>query len=909
MTPAAWQHFYNTEACEHCSKPFKSPKHKCRDHDHITGEFRAVLCSACNSKATLPTSLTICTHNSINYDNHFYILGIARLQNGPESHKGIHEFAGFEKKDEPSIKDWKLDTLANSTEKLKCISFGPARMQIRFIDTCSFLRGSLEKLIEMQSKMYPTKNTRGEIIGYDYTSAFPNVTTHHRCTKGIEEATMVQDILKSALRKIPFPYNGMTGPEVWSKSAVLEREHYYDDFAKKHISDQDYESVQALVAKLGMTTFRDYHDQYFEMDYLALCDIFEAFRSKYHANLGVDPAHYLGIPGAALDALLKNSGAHIENICKESCGKHGIDLMNDVNENIRGGMSCMFTPYAKANNPLCSEYHPDKPHTWIIDLDVNSLYPHSMTMPLPVGGYRRETRFDNMSQEAKLQALHNLLDTYKPDNDRGYMLVVGFHVPQELHDEIDFAPCVSRAVSWDELSKRQRLIKELKALSVMATARSVSKHMTGSKKLVPDLGHRIQGIHIEHAQELYKLGICFTIVERVWSFKQALIFKGFIEKRAKERGESADETYREIVKILMNSLFGKMLENKKGHTNRKLYTDLHKFLKAAGGPTNKQAAVQDFERYEDGSVRFLGIVKHNKKGGIVLDTPRMIGWAILEYSKLAMLRLHYTAMRPHFGKENLKLLMTDTDSLYYLIARQEDPIDEMKRLNDSGECNIFDLSRVPRYKSCPNKNKLGCVKYEAGDEIIEEAVFLASKMYAKKQRLPDGSSKVAVKGKGIPSRQLKRLYNFEAYKEALFHNKSEKAGFFAFRSSNHIVKHCEVVRQGLSADNDKVFILGPEASRPLGHFRNIMGSDASPMPDWEIDEDLISEEQQGVLRAARLIVSGGLAGPAEDPTTILLETDTTEDHEPQDDCTECGNETDVGAFDDDELFEQLDEYE
>jgi hypothetical protein len=376
-------------------------------------------------------------------------------------------------------------------------------------------------------------------------------------------------------------------------------------------------------------------------------------------------------------------------------------------------------------------------------------------MPLPIGAYMRETRFDCLQTDAKLKALHTLLDDYKPQDERGYMLVVGFHVPEALHDKIDFAPCVSRTVSWDELSMRQRTIKEVKALATKATPHSVAKQMVGGKKLVPDLGHRVQGIHAEHAQELRKLGIVFTSVERVWSFKQACVFKDFIEARATERGESTDETYREIVKILMNSLYGKMLENKKGHVNRKLYTDLVAFQRSAGGPANRQAVVQDFARFEDGSVRFLGCVKMPKKGGIVLDTPRMIGWAILEYSKLTMLRLHYNAMQPHFGRGNLKLLMTDTDSLYYLITRHDDPIDEMKRLNDSKECNIFDLSRVSRYEKCTNKNKLGCVKYEAGDNVIEEAVFLASKMYAKKQRVIDGESKVSVKGKGIPRMQLK----------------------------------------------------------------------------------------------------------------------------------------------------------
>jgi hypothetical protein len=178
-------------------------------------------------------------------------------------------------------------------------------------------------------------------------------------------------------------------------------------------------------------------------------------------------------------------------------------------------------------------------------------------------------------------------------------------------------------------------------------------------------------------------------------------------------------------------------------------------------------------------------------------------------------------------------------------------------------------------------------------------------MYAKKQRMPDNTSKVSVKAKGIPNKQLKRLYNFEAYKKALFCNESEKASFFAFRSSNHIVKHCEVVRQGLSADNDKVFIIGPEASRPFGHYRNAIEPDAAPNPDWDLGKGLINEQQQEVLRAARLIVSSGMAGPPEDPTAIPLENDVADDVDGafEDDCTEWGNETEAGDFDNDELFE------
>jgi hypothetical protein len=271
-------------------------------------------------------------------------------------------------------------------------------------------------------------------------------------------------------------------------------------------------------------------------------------------------------------------------------------------------------------------------------------------------------------------------------------------------------------------------------------------------------------------------------------------------------------------------------------------------------------------------------------------------------------------MKPYFGRDGLKLLMTDTDSLYYLITSLEDPVDKMRRLNESGECPVFDLSRVERYKDCINKNKMGTFKFEAGDEVITEAVFLAPKMYAYEQRLPDGQLKQCVKGKGIPTKQLKRLRKLEAYKDCLFKNDRENVSFFAFRASKHIVKHCEVVRQGLTADNDKVFILGPEGSRPLGYYLNNQEPVGAPRPGWDLDASLITPEQRLILNQAALIKGGGLAGPPEDPDAILLEEDEfdvaeddafTEGGAETNVATEWGGETVAGDADDAEQFDDV----
>ena len=41
--------YINTDKCEICEKVFTDTYDRCLDHDHETGEFRYILCNACNS--------------------------------------------------------------------------------------------------------------------------------------------------------------------------------------------------------------------------------------------------------------------------------------------------------------------------------------------------------------------------------------------------------------------------------------------------------------------------------------------------------------------------------------------------------------------------------------------------------------------------------------------------------------------------------------------------------------------------------------------------------------------------------------------------------------------------------------------------------------------------------------------
>jgi len=96
-----------------------------------------------------------------------------------------------------------------------------------------------------------------------------------------------------------------------------------------------------------------------------------------------------------------------------------------------------------------------------------------------------------------------------------------------------------------------------------------------------------------------------------------------------------------------------------------------------------------------------------------------------------------------------------------------------------------------------------------------------AKMYALKMVDPSGKLTSYLKAKGIPTRDLKRLHRMEDFLDTVRQpNIDRQVEFRAMRSINHQVEHRLIRKRGLTGDNDKVFLLGPGASRPLGHWRN-----------------------------------------------------------------------------------------
>ena len=138
--------------------------------------------------------------------------------------------------------------------------------------------------------------------------------------------------------------------------------------------------------------------------------------------------------------------------------------------------------------------------------------------------------------------------------------------------------------------------------------------------------------------------------------------KKCIDRLSQKRAHTKDATTKDVLKKAMNSLYGKMLQDKKGYRNVTAYTDSSGFERAA----SRRGADFSVLTFDADSNLFFGLVDTPKRGGAVLDTPRAVGFAILEETKAMMWDVHYQFYKRRYGNR-AKLCMTDTDSFIYHI--------------------------------------------------------------------------------------------------------------------------------------------------------------------------------------------------------------------------------------------------
>ena len=134
---------------------------------------------------------------------------------------------------------------------------------------------------------------------------------------------------------------------------------------KEHISDEDYAHAQRVWSKLKNKNMGSYHDLYLTMDTLLLADELMRYRRNGFKKYGLDPAHYLTMPGYSRDAPLKKTKIELELLTD-------YDMHMFIEQGIRGGISTVGGKrFARANSPKLSDYDPSQAFSYIMSDHVS----------------------------------------------------------------------------------------------------------------------------------------------------------------------------------------------------------------------------------------------------------------------------------------------------------------------------------------------------------------------------------------------------------------------------------------------------------------------------------------------------------------------------------------------------------
>ncbi|XP_062572261.1 uncharacterized protein LOC134234224 [Saccostrea cucullata] len=167
---------------------------------------------------------------------------------------------------------------------------------------------------------------------------------------------------------------------------------------------------------------------------------------------------------------------------------------------------------------------------------------------------------------------------------------------------------------------------------------------------------------------------------------------------------------------------------------------------------------------------------------------------VLDLSRLFMYQFHYGFVKQEYG-EKAKLLMTDTDSLFYRL-KKDDLYTEIDKHID-----LFDSSRDHFLFSEKHKRVVGKMKDETAGYPIKEFVGLRAKMYS--FIIHDGKENEVKKAKGLTKSVISKELSFEQYLDCLFSNETERHQMRSIRSELHILYLKAINKISLSPFHDK----------------------------------------------------------------------------------------------------------
>lgn len=736
MTAADWDFFKKQNKCQMCRSTFDAFCPPVKDHCHLSGKFRYALCNRCNFTYAGERALQIpCfAHGATHFDQHLLVAAMV---------------ARNKKCGRPPPR-----ILPRNTEHYLAIYNGP----LVFLDSYEFMKSSLASIVDSMKGKTST-------IGSQSGIAFPLL---FRFLRASDEKYQLM------CKKGIFCYDYLDKAERLDETRLPTREQFYDSLKDSAISEQQYKQAEEVWRKMDCRTLGDYLLVYLFSDVLLLADCFERFRVLSMAHFQMDVAKFMTLPHFAFHAMLKKTEVSLEVM-------QDIEMVQWFKRGVRGGVASIMKRYAAANTPILGEnYDSTRPRREIVMLDCTNLYGHALSKVLP----EKDFRWLSEEEIARLE-----IESLSHKSPIGYVLEVDLDYPPELHREHSMYPLAPHRVAIPPAQWSDHTYKLAQALQ------DIGVFKIGQEKLVPDLTERRNYIvHYQNLKFYLAKGMRLRRIHRAVAFRQRAWMHDFVEFITVQRAKAVSEFESSFWKLILNSIYGRLLMDKGKHVSMKLIDDVKVFQKCASKPNFKSVTFYNSD--------FVGV--QIKPESIELGNPVAVGFAVLELSKCHMYKFHYNHALPILGgPSRCQLLMTDTDSLAYEVEGGDDPKELLARVAPQ----YFDFSNFPpdhALYDAGNRKIKGTFKFEHAAQTISHFVGIRPKMYCFRFAGDDNSRQDDVaKAKGIPRMALNKL-RFEDYCKALVEpGQTQTCHFQCIRSKKHQLYTLKAKKKSLSSLDTK----------------------------------------------------------------------------------------------------------
>ena len=339
--------------------------------------------------------------------------------------------------------------------------------------------------------------------------------------------------------------------------------------------------------------------------------------------------------------------------------------------------------------------------------------------------------------------------------------------------------------------------------SLINKLEAMGKKRVAGKKLTPNLLSKEKYV-IHHRNLRYYMmkGLQLKKIHRVISFEEKPWLAQYIELCTSKRQQAQSNFEKDFWKLMVNSLYGKTIENKRKHSKVVFLTDKKQINKVVNKPL--------FDQFSIINENF--VIAKLRRPKVYLDKPIAVGFSVLEFAKLHMYQLHYDTFKSYYGQD-IKLIYTDTDSFIYHIKTNDLYAD----LGKFGA--IMDFCDYPKdhpLHNTQNKKKLGYLKDEMNGNQIYEVIAIKSKMYV---IVSDDGEKKTAKGtqRCIVEKQLTRDQYYNClYNEEIFYNVNHR-----LESREHKIRAIEVKKISLSPLDDKRWAIDNVYTHAFGHYATI----------------------------------------------------------------------------------------